>query len=136
MSLHPDVCMSICTSRCPLVHLYICHYVHMSVSMLIPILRLLLSFFHVSCSNTHSNWLGTLDYLACCSFQYRWCYVRQCLFLMFNCLDCLGDWCHVYSILCALQYTTAHLWVSLVFTTDVELYKNLTYIVYNYDTLL
>ena len=27
------------------------------------------------------------------------------------CLDCLGDQHHIYSILCALQYITAHLWV-------------------------
>ena len=68
----------------------------------------------------------------------RWpdCYIRQCHYLMLNYVDCLGDQCHVYSILCALQYTTACLSGSLVFATDAELYKNMTYIVYNYDTLL
>ena len=35
------------------------------------------------------------------------CYVRQYLLLMLNCLEYLGDWCHVYSRLFTLQYTTA-----------------------------
>ena len=52
---------------------------------------------------------------------------------MLNCLECLGDQCHVYSILCTLQYTTAG---SLVFATNAELYKNMTNMIYNYDTLL
>ena len=39
------------------------------------------------------------------------CYVRQCLLLMLICLDCLGEQCHIYSILGALWYTTAHLQV-------------------------
>ena len=41
---------------------------------------------------------------------------KAVLFLMINCLDCVGDQCHAYSILCALQYTTSYLveaWYSL-----------------------
>ena len=38
-------------------------------------------------------------------------YLRQFHYLILNCLDWLGDWCHVCSTLFALQYTTDHLWV-------------------------
>ena len=37
------------------------------------------------------------------------CFVRQCRYLRLHRLDCLGDQCHVYSISCALRYTTARL---------------------------
>ena len=47
--------MSVSRSTCLLVHLYACHYVCMSIHALIPILRLLLTFFHVYCSYTHSD---------------------------------------------------------------------------------
>ena len=60
----------------------------------------------------------------------------QLIYSLFNCLECLGDWCHVYSTLCALQYTTAHLTGFLFFATDAELYKNMTNMIYSYNTLL
>ena len=44
------------------------------------------------------------------------CYVWQCAhFAMLQYLNCLGDWHHIYYLLCALPYTTAHFFGSLVF---------------------
>ena len=63
-----------------------------------------------------SKWRGYLrNYYGCNNYdqrnyQNRYYYVGQCSFLMLNCLECLGDKCHIYSILCALQCTTDHLW--------------------------
>ena len=69
MSAYPSVQPDVLS-----VHSYICHYVHTFFGMLIPILRLLLAFFNVSCSNTHPNLLGTLTYLSCCSLKlFHYC---------------------------------------------------------------
>ena len=56
-------------------------------------------------------------------------------FLLLNCLDCLGDLVsHIFYIMCTVIYFLSL--GSLVFATDAELYKNMTNIVNNYDTLL
>ena len=45
----------------------------------------------------------------CCYINLKYCYVRQCWLFMLNYLNCLGDQCHIYYLLCALWYTAAHL---------------------------
>ena len=41
--------------------------------------------------------------------------------LLFN---CLGDWCHLYHLLCALQYTTAGLWIPFLCNAQAEFKKD------------
>ena len=65
------------------------------------------------------------------------CYVRQCSHLMLNYLDCLGDWCHIYSYnMCTVICRCSSLG-SLVFAPHAELYKMLliwfTIIILYYD---
>ena len=50
----------------------------------------------------------TLHYVRSKSHKY---YIRECLLSCKLLLNCLGDWHHVYHLLCALQYTTACLWL-------------------------
>ena len=50
----------------------------------------------------------------------KYWYLRQCLLPCPLLPNCLGDQCHIYYLLCALQHTTAHLQVPSLGTTKAE----------------
>ena len=41
-------------------------------------------------------------------------------FPMLLLLNILGNWCHIYNLLCALRYTTASLWVPFLCNSQAE----------------